>query len=294
MNKTTLLAVLVLAVTGCKKDESATGASAKEAMGLFAKGYNDLIKDPRSVIEDYDRTIPASGPIESAKPHLFGQNSFAEGTIKEAHEAFDAAKKEAPASLAKLGPLADKAIAAADKVMAVYADAYKYYDAEQYKDDHMAKGTKLHADWQAAEKDFDAAMHAFGDGLSEVEDLQAADELKSHEDKKDYAYWWREQNLEAKKLLAVAEKGDVGELKKAIEAWRPKHEQFAKWIADKGSNVAQAFHPYASASDRFETAVTKMNREPSDATLGEMINAYNSMITGSNGLAQLEGTPALE
>ena len=39
-----LVAASILAA--CDKDQSATGADAKKAMGLYAQGYNALLEDP--------------------------------------------------------------------------------------------------------------------------------------------------------------------------------------------------------------------------------------------------------
>jgi hypothetical protein len=94
----------VVALAGCDKDQSATGAAAKKSMGLYAKGFNVLLKDLQDMVTGYFQSIPDSGPTLEAKPHLFSSQSFAVSAVKEAREAFTAAKEDAPAALGSLGP----------------------------------------------------------------------------------------------------------------------------------------------------------------------------------------------
>ena len=146
----------------------------------------------------------------------------------------------------------------------------------------------------AASKDFDTALDNMADGLTAIEDAQAIDEIKSHEGSKDYGYWFRAYTFEAKKLLAVAHKGDAAALGKAVAAFEPTDTAFAKFVADKGTGLAQAFSPYAGAADRFHAAVAKLARDPKGFDMNELVSAYNSLVNTGNSLYQLEGTPALE
>src|SRR5262249_49776499 len=134
------LIAIALTIVACHKDQSTTGATAKEAMGLYAKGFNLMLKDPRGMIDTYFQTIPRTGPTLDAKPNLFPSQQMAASSIKQAREAFDEAKKVAPSTMADLAPASDRVMAACDKLTATFTDAVKYYEAETYKDDKLAKG----------------------------------------------------------------------------------------------------------------------------------------------------------
>ena len=292
-----LICAIAICAVACKKDQSATGDAAKQAMGLYAKGFNLILKDPRDLVDTYFRTIPEAGPTVEAKPRLFPSQSMASRSIKDAHAAFDEAKKSAPSSLAELAPEADRAIAAVDKVFATYDDAQKYYESEGYKDDKLAKGKKLHADMLAAAKELDDAIGKLEDGLSKIEDAQAADEVKDRAGTKDYGYWFRNYNLEAKKLLVAArDPKKVGDAFKAFEAVQT---SFTEFVKSKGTDLNSSFQPFARDADSFFNAATKLHRDARDgADLREarqsLVSAYNSLISMANSLYQVESAGALK
>src|SRR5258706_3431222 len=138
----TTLLIIVSIACACKKDEGPTGDDAKKTMGLYAKGFNALLSDPKRLIANYFSALPADKPLDFSRPPSLSSDSFVASKVKEAKEAFASAKEAAPKSLASLEPPATQAIAAIDKATKVYAEAYAYYQAEGYKDDKGDKGKK--------------------------------------------------------------------------------------------------------------------------------------------------------
>jgi hypothetical protein len=300
-----IVIVLVLISGACKKDNSATGAPAQEAMGLYAKGFNDLIADPKQMITEYFDNIPESGPEPGSKPRLFPRQNFGISKIKEAREAFKAAKEAAPASLAGLAAPADDALVAIDKVATTFAEAHKYYDAENYKDDQFAKGKVLHAQMLEAAKQFRVAINKLEDGLSVIEDQQAVAEVAKYASDKGYSYWFRFYNMEAKKFIAAVEHADTPEQRAALAtAFQPiatANDDLTKFVASKGTKVNGSFNAYVSQASSFHATAVKLLRLVKDpaaeAELGReteaLIRNYNNMVSMANSLYQVEGADAL-
>ena len=299
--------VIVLALfAACKKDNSTTGAPAQEAMGLYAKGFNDLIADPKQMISEYFDNIPEGGPEAGSKPHLFPRGGFAASKIKEARESFAAAKKAAPPSLANLAAPADKAIAAIDKVSATFNEAQKYYDAENYKDDKFARGKQLHADMIASSREFQSAIHELENGLSVIEDEQATKEISKYAGSKSYSYWFRFYNMEAKKFLNAVEGASTPEQRAALAtAFQPMvtaNDEMTKFVASKGPSVNSTFSSYAGTAGSFHATAVKLLRlvkepKPDEEAIGRetdtLVQNYNSLVGMANTLYQVEDVNAL-
>ena len=299
--------IAVVAFAACKKDASTTGAPAQEAMGLYAEGFNTLIKDPKSLIRDYFQSIPDSGPDEKSKPHLFPYQNSLPNKIKDARAAFDKAKASAPKSLANLAPAADQAIAAVERLEQIYSTAQKYYDAENYKDDQFAKGKELHAQMIAVTKDFNAAIGKLENALSSIEDEQAAQELAKFADNKGYSYWFRHFNMQAKKFLGAVEAAQTPEqLAKLEEAFHPistAYDELNKFVATKSAQVNATFGSYAKQVDSFHAAGTKVVRLAKAPKLEEadfdreaqnLVARYNSIVDFGNTLYKLEAQGLLK
>jgi hypothetical protein len=290
----------------CKKDTSTTGAPAQEAMGLYAKGFNALLKDPKQMIKEYFDSIPEAGPDPKARLRLFPRQNFATSAIKEARESFDKAKSAAPDSMASLAPAADQAIAAIERVATTYTAAQKYYEAENYKDDQLAKGKELHGQMIAAAKDFNTALGTLEAGLSKIEDEQATQELAKYEGDKSYSYWFRFYNMQAKKFLSAVEAAHTPEtLAKLDAAFQPiaaATDALGKFVASKGGKVNTTFNSYADRATSFHATATKLIRlakEPKvdgaalDRETESLISNYNTLVSMANTLYDVEAAKAL-
>jgi hypothetical protein len=302
-----IAACLMLGTVGaCKKDQSTTGDSAQESMGLYAKGFNALIDTPMEMVKEYSEAIPEAGPAADSKPRLFPRQNFATSKITEAKAAFAAAKKAAPKSLAAIGPISDKAITAIEKVIKTYTEAEKYYSAEDYKDDKFAKGNELHTKMTAESKEFRQAISEMQASLSSVEDIQAADELKKY-GPTDYGYWFRYFNQQAKKFVDAVQAAETPEaLAKLEESFKPIDEAFAgaqKFLESKSSPQA-TFKAYVDSTSRYHSSAKKLLRLVKDGKAADsqeitqesssLVSSYNSLISMANSLYELEGNNLLK
>jgi hypothetical protein len=299
-----ILFVLALALFGCKKDNSTTGEPAREAMGLYAKGFNTLIADPKGMIKEYFEKIPEEGPDPKAKPKLW-HSTFSTSKIKEARDAFAAAKKAAPPALANLAKPADDAVAAIEKIGTIFTEAHKYYDAENYKDDAFKRGKELHAQMIEATKQFNTALRDLEDGLTVIEDQQAVVELKKYEGKQNYSYWFRAYNIEAKKFLNVVSKAQTPEQRAALaSAFEPAataNGALEKFVASKGAGMNSAFKSYAGMASTYNATAVKLLRlvkenakeDEVDRELEALVRNYNSLVSMANSLYQIEDANAL-
>ncbi|HEU0035653.1 MAG TPA: DUF3829 domain-containing protein [Kofleriaceae bacterium] len=290
----------------CKKDQSATGADAKQAMGLYAQGFNALLDDPKRLIAGYFSTIEVGekGGIDLSRSPRLSDAGFAQRKVKEAKEAFAQAKEAAPASLG-IGPKADAAVAAAEQALATYETAFKYYQAESYKDDKGAQAAKLHEQMIAARKAFDGAMAAMGDAMDAIEDAQANDEITKYEGDKSYRYWFRFYTQQAKRFVTTLTKtSEPAKLREAAKALAVHDAALGAFVAAKGGKLNDTFKTYAEYATSFQAEVTKLMRlvdagktfedretgEAADAVIG----AYNRLVSMNNTLYQVEAVGKLE
>ncbi len=301
MNTTRLFSGFFVAVSllvtgpmaGCKKDQSTTGDVAQAAQGGFAEGFNKLIDGPKNLLKDYFRNVDeAKGPTE--KYRGMGGAFTVERDITEAKKSFGEAKAATPASMKDMPPLADAALAGAEKVWAVYAEIAKYNEAENFKDDKFEKGKKLHADMIAARDVFNTAIDKFEAALDAVENVQAESELKKQA-KDSMAYWFRFGNMEAKKFIGqVTKPEDVAGVKTAVKAAFPAWDKVAQDMAAfaTAKKSTGPFQSYTDAVARFAATATKFNRNVDDpkTDADDVSGAIDSLISDYNSLVSLHNT----
>jgi len=307
------LIAVVLVSWGCKQDQSATGESAQNAMGLYAKGFNALLDGPRDMAKEYEDNVPDEGPDESKKYRLFPRQNSARRQVEEATQAFAEAKKSAPASIAQIAPLAAAALAATLTLEKDFTEAQKYYEAENWKDDKFAKGKELHGRLVTEIKAFRDALDALSNELSRVEDAQAEVEIKKYGTTSP-RYWFRFVNMKAKKLLSFAEKGPgptfVKDFEAALAEFDAAREDTTKFLDAKGSGfgpgVLQTYKGYMSATDRLSASAVKAKRAAAEAVqdpekieefhreFNTMVSSYNSVVSVTDGLYSLESNDLLK
>lgn len=301
MLKNLLFFVLALSIVGCSKDKSTTGEPAQEAMGMYAKGFNEALEVHQDLLDYFD-TVPEEGPTKGKKYNIFPRHNMSKSSLKEIKDAFDHAKGAAPSTLAKLAPLSDDVFTKLTALHTTFGQVHSYYDAEDYKDDDYAKGHELHKTITADAKATSDAIGALGDALSGIEDEQAVSELKKYEGSKKYSYWFRHFNVEAKKAVKAVEAGDAAALATTLAAVQESHKSLAEFAAGAGeSNVSGAFNAYVDSAERFVNSLKKLNREVAGedkSKVGQLsdqvISAYNGIISISNSLYELEGQGLLK
>lgn len=289
------LFLLVLALVACKKDPSTTGADAKRATGLYARGYNALVGEPRRLIRGYFSTFPADAPPSFERsPSLSSADSFVPQRIDEARKAFDDAKEAAPSTLASFAPAAANALSATEAALALYRKAAAYYAAQTYKDDKGEQARQLHAELGKATHDLDQKLDALAAEIEKVEDVQAVDEIAKYADDKDYSYWFRFYTHEAKQVVTALDHGTP--LVPAIDKLAATSEQFAAFVTKKGNALSDSFTNYVSAVESMRAEIAKLRRLASgahtDAELEQaesaVYDAFNRLVSIGNTLYQVE------
>jgi tetratricopeptide (TPR) repeat protein len=293
--------LLALAAAGCGKFSPNADDAARTAVGHYVDGYNSLIdKIGGSVIKTYFRAVPESGPTEMSKNLLFPEQNFVSRDLSEAKKSFADAKAASPASLERLAGLADEFLDACQAVTDTYAEAQKYYAAENYKDDQGARGKELHQKMLQETDRYREAVAKFDAALDEIEDQQLAEELKQHEGNKNESYWFRKMLSETKRLLTTVEGAEnPGELEPAFARAEQANTEFAKFVADKGgkAKLPQVFQSFVDQTDNFFVVATRLRREcrsekPDGAKIDSdkeaLVTAYNVVVQLGNALYEVE------
>jgi hypothetical protein len=303
-------ALMAMGTPGCKKvaglaedavkgqsNDPAKSTAAIESMGHYATGFNALISSPQDMLKRYYQEFPQSGPEEGKKYHLFPEHNSAETKIVEAKKEFAEAAKDAPDSLKHLEPLAAAAISDIEKVAVVYKSAHGYYQAEDFKDDKGAKGKQLHADFVKAAGTFQEDLNKLEAALNEIESKQADEELKKYADKDSYSHQFRFFNRQANKLVNAKPEAQLAAFP-AVEAAYQGLDAFNQ----KKGGAQPAFKAYVGAAERFFADAKKLKRaieasekeDALDSIRKSMTSNYNSLVSVSNSLLQLEANDLLK
>jgi hypothetical protein len=299
----------LLALTGCKLFKGGSGSSAvesdkaKETMSYYAKGYNALIKGPEDMIKEYYDKIPSKeGPDVSKKINLFPRQNFATNDIKEAKEAFAQAKDMAPKELQHLGTFADECMKQMDTILPTFEEAYKYYQAEDYKDDKGAKAKALHEQFVKAVDAYDAAIKKFDEELAKVEEIQDASEIKKYEGDKNYSYWFRMYNLEAKHALNASKGEDLAPFLEQYKKLEAAHAQIESFSKTKGDKINSVFKSYMGNVDEYYGIAKKLNRaieekaneDQMDRLKDDLLSWYNNLVGMTDSLYSMESSGLLK
>ncbi len=292
---------LLLAVTGCSKTDPITGDAARTAVGHYADGFNALIdKIGGGIVKTYFRAVPEAGPEDMSRNLLFPEQNLVSRELSEAKDAFAAGKAAAPASLAHLAGLADELMGSSEAVTAAYAEAQKYYAAENFKDDKGAGGKELHKKMLEQTARYHAAVEKMSAALDEIEDQQLAEELKQYEGNKNYKYWFRKMLSETKRFVTAVEAAEIPkELEAPFTRLTEANAEFAKFVAGKGGkgSLAKPFQPFVEQTDNFVVVATRLRREmaadkPDEAKIqmdsDALVTAYNVVVELGNMLYEVE------
>lgn len=303
--------LVVIALPGCQKiadlaeeasqqpvaQEQHGATNVQRAMGLYAKGFNLLIDDPKDMVDEYFKRIPKAGPQAGKKYHLFGEHIQAQSDIKEAKEAFALAAEVAPAPLQHLQPLAGGCLADIEKISETFKGAHDYYQAEDFKDDKGAKGALLHAEFLKAAEVFQVGLGKFEVALGLLEDQQSEEELKKFADKSTYGYWLRSSTRQAKKLVNAKPEAYAV----ALTEFEGMHAEFSAFKKSQATSNA-AFESYVSMVDRLYGTAKRLRRamegkaSPQETSnlRNELTGNYNAVVQVSNSLRELEARGLLK
>lgn len=306
-----LALALVLSTSGCsklskllpgKEDPAAPAVSDQDmsVMGRYAEGFNAIIGKPHECLTEYMSKIPEQGPEPGKKYQLFPRQNFAATALSTAKTQFAEAKKDASTKLQHLGPLADTVLADLDQIVATFSEAHKYYDAENFKDDAGAKGKELHQKMVNLAASYQKNMDKLESALSDVERQQTLAELKKYEKDKSYSYWFRAFNFEASQLLKAVDKDRYS---KSFVQLEEVYTSLKAFSDGKGEQVNPSFKAYMTQVERFHSIAVKASRAfaetPENAEVlsslhDDLVGGYNSLISVSNSMQELEANDLLK
>jgi hypothetical protein len=312
-----VVAVAVLAGLhgGCKKaarelmekaadtvGEAASGPSAEEqAVSLYTEGFNLLVDRGAPCANEYGEKVPAAGPEEGKVYRFFPHCRNAEAALPTLTSTFARAGEKAPEQLRPLAGDADATLSAFGALLKVSAETVKYYESEAVKDDRGALGKQLHQRMTDATAAFRAGMGKLEGRLSALEDARALAELATYGADKGYAYWYRKATYDANALLKV-KPTETQALVAAAGELSTRATEFKAFTTARGASLQPTFKGFADAYDRFDSAAQRLVRsvkadeKPArlEQEYGQLVQSYNTMVSLSNALREVEASGLLK
>ena len=286
-----------------------TALNAGDKLQGYVQCYNQIDEQAHRTISRYNSWVKDMkiGPTGNEKV-VYGLYQISSDNIAKCRTVFaqTAAQKPPLAALDAAGAAYMDALASMDKLI---ADAYIYYDRENYKDDKFAKGQALHGPLAGSFNAFIKASEGFSDALDAENDVflnaQLADIEKTQGRKLPYfqvALMNKAKHLtnaiesekfdaaKAADLLGTFEKitdeavayakANQGELTSSWSGFERATEDLRKAAKERVRRVRDNT-PYTEGE--------KMMLTPSsgwmvDGSVGKLIKAYNALVTASNSM----------
>jgi len=274
----------------------------------YIKCVNDTSRDVQRAQKRYgDWVDMKTGPTGTEK-HVFGL--FAMRDHKACREAVTAGQAAEP-SMPKLEAAATAYVKALDAIEPVVAEAFKYYDDKDYKDDAFAKGKTLHPKLVASFAAFEQADAALRGEVKTTNEGLLDRELARVEQEEGRKLLFLTKNVmaTAKKLIAASDSTsfetlDLAKLTEALKHYEAALDEYKAYkkahSAEAGSVTALSW--FDSAADDFKKQTKSLMRRKRDdkpwtdaelekvSTFGveghpaEISKKYNALVSKSNGL----------
>jgi hypothetical protein len=270
--------------------EAATTAT-RSAMSEYVHGFNDIVRVGPQIQRSYESELPEGSKTDVRRVHLFPPLPY-ENDLRTARGEFSAAWRAAPDALPELAKPSRALVARAQALLDAYQAAWRYYDAQDWKDDGGRGGKQLDARMRAASREFASALGGFEVILSRLEDADMRTELKQFE-APSYGHWFRQYNLDAKRLVRALHSGDLAQKLSLLDALEQSHTVLAAFCKAKGDGLHPLFRVYLAQADSFAAAAKRWGRalRAHEAVAEEgarLVDAYNDMIGLSNDLRRYE------
>ena len=248
-----------------------------------------------------------TGPTGSERV-VYGLYEIGSDDVAQCQQALTQAAAQKPA-LAALDAAAlewARTLGALDKTV---ADAYTYYDRENYKDDNFAHGKQLHAALASQGKAFEAASGVFSRELDLENDKLLAQDLARVEkaEGRKLTYWHMSLMAHAKQLASVVgeENFSADEAAKRLAAYESTADQAMQYGAANKAELPTAWFTIEQAAENYRKAAKqrlrrvrdkvpyndgeKMMLKPGSAWMVEgspeqLTKTYNELIEASNNL----------
>jgi hypothetical protein len=275
--------------TGSASSMGSSQALVKKSNLFISKCFNNYSINVANSRSRYISWIkdPKAGPTgkESIVYGLYQIN----GDGADCETAINEAKVTDPA-MPELEAAADKFVVALKAVLPLVADAYKYYDQEDYKDDAFAKGKEAHGPLMEAFDNFDAVNKEFAAEIDKVEDNVANVQLEEYKDdpSKKYEYNVVDLSIKSKKIIVYIRDKKYEDMK--AEDLQPLIEETEAALNEtkntkSGRPTAGAF---LSQADDFVKASKDLMRRIRDK---KPFSNFDRNLLGTSGGWMVEGSP---
>jgi len=213
--------------------------------------------------------------------------------------------KATPPAMPELDQAAAAFAASLGPLDATIAEAYAYYDRENYKDDGFAKGKTLHKTLAEQGKTFTAANKQFSEAINNANDAVQLARLQRMEKEggRDLAYYHLATMVRSKEVMRLLMRGDAdsAQVGAKIEALEKTIDEMNQLSGEK----PMMWSSYQQNVDGFRKAAKELWRRQRDKTpyvMGEksllgtsggwmvngspdkLIHEYNTMVDTSNRL----------
>ena len=201
------VAIGLMALTACEQTKTQTPAPGEKVnpinyFGAYARVFNTLGETGQSIQTEMNKTQPAA------------LESILEPKLKLAEEALLKAKEATPVDKPSLPKLADMLFKPTKELLTAYNKARN--------DDSLNPETRKAA-LETQLQRYQLAISYLGRALDKLEDESMAAEIAARAADKNYSYWFRHYNAEAKLMLRAAQEtsreapASVKQLQKALQ-----------------------------------------------------------------------------
>ena len=287
----------------------AESTDSSEKLHAYITCYNSLDSSAHRTLSRYASWVKnmETGPT-GKEMVVYGLYSIDTDGIARCQKTITAAAAEKPA-LAALDAAASDWIAALHTLNGTVSDAYTYYDRENYKDDHFAKGKALHPALVSQGKAFRQASERFSDELEAENDKRLAAQLAEVErtEGRKITYWHMSLMATAKQLVRILDEENfsVEEAAKRLAAYESTTDEAMKYGTANKSELPTSWFTLEHAAEDYRKAAKqrlrrvrdkvpynegeKMMLKPGSAWMVEgsteqLTKAYNELIETSNRL----------
>ncbi|MBW2702900.1 MAG: hypothetical protein JRF33_18930 [Deltaproteobacteria bacterium] len=268
------LAIALMALTACEQSKTNTPPKIKPTnyFGAYARVFNTLGETGQIIRAELDKTQPAA------------LKSTLEPKLKLTEETLIKAKDATPVDKPKLPKLADMLLDSTQELLTAYSKASG--DKSLNPD---TRKTALERQLQGHRQ----ALLYMGRALDKLEDESMAAEIAARAGDKNYSYWFRHYNAEAKVMLRATQKAR-GEASAAVAQLQKALQGIEAYAKEQGESINPDFKTYCLHAKAFADAAGRWQGTPGADSLKAVEQAFNKLIVQGNKLFGREARGTLK
>ena len=255
------VAIAIMALTACEQTKTPE-TKPTHCFGAYARVFNTLGETGQIIRTELDKTQPAA--IESTL----------EPKLKLAKEALFKAKEATPADKPKLPKLAAMLFDSTKELLTAYSKARE--------DKSLNPETRKRSLERQLQGHRQAILY-MGRALDKLEDESMAAEIAARAGDKNYGYWFRHYNAEAKLMLRAAQEAR-GEASAAVAQLQKALQGIEAYAKERGESINPDFKTYCLHAKAFADTANNWQGTPDPDSLKTMEQAFNKLIVQGNEL----------